>query len=377
MTYAPAWAHASIEVITMRSDGVRFTLGAHAAMGFGLLFALAAVSAAQAPVQISEFPVGGNPIPLVVGADGNFWTWFSGGTSVGRITPVGAVTVFQTPLPFPASTPGHCVDTRDGYVWCSNTGGDLVRVAVVDGSSAVFSLPSGTGATDLTFGPDGALWFTDFAQNRIGRMTLQGAVTEYPVPAAFVAPRSITVGPDGALWFIGDDAQVGRMDVTGGGFRYYNLPQFPANSAATTSAIRTGPDGNLWLGVTALIGRSPMIRLTPDGVVTQFPLLNASDAVLDVVAGPDGAMWFTMEEGNRIGRITTSGAIAEYDLQPGSGPVGIAVGWDRAIWFTELAGRLGRISGGPLAAAAIPTLSPALLVVFAGLLAMAGWLGLR
>src|SRR6266516_4831601 len=37
---------------------------------------------------------------------------------------------------------------------------------------------------DITVGPDGALWFTETANavNQIGRMTIGGDVTEYPVP---------------------------------------------------------------------------------------------------------------------------------------------------------------------------------------------------
>jgi len=340
----------------------------------GLLLLVAGTAIAQAPVQITEFPVGGQPIPLTVGSDGNFWAWNSGMTEVTRMTPTGVVTAFPTALGFPETTPGHCVDAHDGNIWCSNTGGPILRMSVTTGASIVFDLPPNAGAMDLTLGPDGALWFTDFGLNQIGRMTLTGAVTEFPVPAAFIAPRSITVGPDNALWFTGDDAQVGRMDLAGGGFRYYNLPEFPNNTVAAMSAIRTGPDGNLWLGITPITGPPKMYRVSPSGQITGFVLPNAADGVIDIVAGPDGAIWFTEESASQIGRITTSGAITEYDLQPNSGPVGIAVGWDGAIWFTEaLTARIGRLSGGPLRATPVPTLTPALLALLAATLAASGW----
>jgi virginiamycin B lyase len=50
-------------------------------------------------------------------------------------------------------------------------------------------------------GPDGALWFTEHAGSRIGRITLQGAITEYLVPTRASVPMVIAPGPDGALWF--------------------------------------------------------------------------------------------------------------------------------------------------------------------------------
>ena len=339
----------------------------------GVLFLSALFSVAQTPVQIKEFPIGGNPIPLTVGPDGNFWTWFSGTTSVARMTPTGVVTGFVTPLGFPESTPGHCVDGHDGNVWCSNTGGPLLRISVATGASTVFDLPPNSGAMDVTLGPDGALWYTDFGLNEIGRMTLQGAVTEYPVPAAFVAPRSITVGPDGALWFTSDDAQVGRMDTTGGGFLYYDLPEHPTNLIAQFGAITTGPDGNLWLSVLPNTGPGKIVRVSPGGQITEFGLPNDADGVVDLVVGPDRAIWFTQESASQIGRITTSGTITEYDLQPNSGPVGITAGLDGAIWFTELAGRIGRISGGPLGVTAIPTLDLPILLLLAAALAGVGW----
>src|SRR5437588_145666 len=65
-----------------------------------------------------------------------------------------------------------------------------------------------------------------------------------------------------------------------------------------------------------------------------------------IVAGPDGALWFTEFNGNRIGRIITSGVITEYStgLTPGSFPTRIAVGPDGALWFTEFSDRIGRIA---------------------------------
>ena len=53
----------------------------------------------------------------------------------------------------------------------------------------------------ITAGPDGALWFTEFSGNKIGRITTAGAITEHAVPTAGSDPEDITTGPDGALWF--------------------------------------------------------------------------------------------------------------------------------------------------------------------------------
>lgn len=59
-----------------------------------------------------------------------------------------------------------------------------------------YSQPKG-----IASGPDGALWFTEYNTNKIGRISTSGAITEYPVISAASYPYSITTGPDGALWF--------------------------------------------------------------------------------------------------------------------------------------------------------------------------------
>jgi len=55
-------------------------------------------------------------------------------------------------------------------------------------------------------------------------------------------------------------------------------------------------------------------------------------------------------DGNKIGRVTTSGAIKEYRLPtPDSRPFGITLGPDRNIWFAEWKGnKIGKITSSGL-----------------------------
>ncbi|HTV92224.1 MAG TPA: virginiamycin B lyase, partial [Verrucomicrobiae bacterium] len=49
-----------------------------------------------------------------------------------------------------------------------------------------------------------------------------------------------------------------------------------------------------------------------------------------------GALWFADAGNNKIGRITTAGVATEYTIPSGgASPVGITVGPDGNIWFTE------------------------------------------
>src|ERR1700683_1995046 len=61
-------------------------------------------------------------------------------------------------------------------------------------------IPSGDGPDHITPGPDGALWFTE-NPNKIGRITLNGAITEHTLSTVEPLPKGIPLGPDGEMWF--------------------------------------------------------------------------------------------------------------------------------------------------------------------------------
>ncbi len=60
---------------------------------------------------------------------------------------------------------------------------------------------SGSAPAGIAARPDENLWFTEFAGNRIGRITPGGAVTEFPLPSPGSGPAEIAAGPDDNLWF--------------------------------------------------------------------------------------------------------------------------------------------------------------------------------
>ena len=68
----------------------------------------------------------------------------------------------------------------------------------------------------------------------------------------------------------------------------------------------------------------------------------------DITLGPDGAMWFVERNVNKIGRITTTGSVTEFDIPTArSEPYAITSGNDGALWFVEksrTANRIGRIT---------------------------------
>ena len=86
--------------------------------------------------------------------------------------------------------------------------------------------------------------------------------------------------------------------------------------------ITAGPDGNVWF---AEAGVGKIGRITPTGVITEFPtttsmnclnLLEPCSAPEGITLGPDGNLWFAEFNFNMIGRITPAGVITEFPLSP-------------------------------------------------------------
>lgn len=156
------------------------------------------------------------------------------------------------------------------------------------------SMPAG-----ITAGPDGALWFTEFAGNKIGRITTTGAIAEYTIPTMRGQPFGITAGPDGALWFAEDSAGIGRI-TTGGVITEYPISTVYGGGAY---GIAAGSDGALWFTLGCSFGACKIGRITTAGVISEYPIPTANGGPNGITAGPDGALWFTEGNAGKIGQV--------------------------------------------------------------------------
>jgi len=71
-----------------------------------------------------------------------------------------------------------------------------------------------------------------------------------------------------------------------------------------------------------------MIRMTLTGTLT----------FLGITAGSDGNVWFTENAAHQIGRITPTGEITEFPLDPAIQPGEIVSASDGTLWITESPG---------------------------------------
>jgi streptogramin lyase len=244
---------------------------------------------------------------IAVGPDGNLWFTETGASKVGRITTAGAITEFATPTAN-ANPEAITASPTDGNVWFTE-GAGANQVGRIDPTGAIteFPLPGGT-ARDITSGPDGNLWYTNFTANKVGKLVPATAVaTEFFAPGN---PTNITTADANSLWYTqGSGNAIARIATTGATPTHTALPQTQANS---TNAITRGGDGNGWFteGTAGRVG-----FITPNNQVTVFDLTGVT-LLGAIVPGPDGAIWMVDTNNNRISRVDTSASSAAIPPPP-------------------------------------------------------------
>ena len=107
----------------------------------------------------------------------------------------------------------------------------------------------------------------------------------------------------------------------------------------TPAGIVAGPDGALWFTDP---GNDVIGRMTPNGSYTLQQSVG-EELSSGITVGPDKKLWFTLLGGG-VGRMTASGSFELFrDLQ-GSFPQGITTGPDGALWFGQSDGTVGRVT---------------------------------
>ena len=212
-------------------------------------------------VPSANFTLGG----IAAGPDGALWFAEYLAGKIGRITTAGSITEY--PLPAASRRPYQIASGPDGALWftrahrqshwpnhhqrannrvscpysgCSagpNRNGsgwctvvppnkpETNSAGLTAGVITEFPLPTaGVSPFGITWGPDGALWFSEYTGSSIGRALPAPVITEFPIPTPNSATYGITAGPDGAVWFAEAlGGKIGRI-TTGGSVTEYPVP---------------------------------------------------------------------------------------------------------------------------------------------------------
>jgi virginiamycin B lyase len=265
-------------------------------------------------------------------ADGSYYVGtVSGGSVVQYSVPKGFRPVSMT--------------STAGLIWFTETNADTswlvgMTTAGVVVSNAVRLAPPGIGA--IAADADGDLWITHPSDDEVGEVeppypSTPGEIDPEvgdPLPAG-AEPESIAEGPDGAtMWFTEPGIeQVASISANGIVTQY----PLPGDIYGDLGNIVLGPDGNMWVGVSAPEFDSPgvpgvsrrfgvaaavfrqtaaVLQITPTGSVTEFDV-PAADSTADpavLAAGPDKQLWMADLPGTDGGltSLSTAGTFTTY-----------------------------------------------------------------
>jgi streptogramin lyase len=210
--------------------------------------------------------LGGLPVAVAPGPDGNVWFSDRGGllggeNAVGYVTPDGSITEF-------------------------NSGNSNFPASALPGA--------------MILGPDGNLWFGEGPNGKkIGRTTPAGVTTEFALPSV---AEHLTVGPEGNIWYT--DGSVGLIKLN-----LSTEPPTPTTvvAAGGLHALTLGGDGNFW--VLDTVGTT-VDRITPTGTVTKFADGPGTSLTAAIAAGPDNEVWYAVQGNNEEQDLQFTGTVS-------------------------------------------------------------------
>ncbi|HEY4388961.1 MAG TPA: hypothetical protein VGN34_31310 [Ktedonobacteraceae bacterium] len=236
---------------------------------------------------------------------GSVW-FYAYPDNIGHMTPDGKVTSFHIPM---STLNGRIeplgvlfYDPR-GRLWYISAYGSHWGYITVTGKKYTEPSKIACSVHCLTIGYDGDLWF--ITGDSINHLMTNGVIVRYPLsltgyvsaheqspaPSAFLQR-----GPQHALWFWDSHTnQIGMIDKNN---RINEYPHSVTYLSYGINSLAAGSDGNLWMDD---FSTSSILRMTPYGMYTQYPLPDGETAY-NLIMGRDGNLWFTTST-LTIGRI--------------------------------------------------------------------------
>ena len=324
------------------------SLGRVTKLGLATVVSALALAGPAGAVTITEFPAvnvgGADPLHIIAGPEGNLW-WTEGGSNpgLGRMTPSGE----SFPLIEDGQHPVDLVAAPSGWVsWVGEEGwGTRSPSGTFKGAST--ALKGGaitlTANNEVRFGGSLGAGVAAVCSSKVKTLDhVEGEECEGEAAGGQVT--AMAASPSNTLWSSAPTRNAVKI-ATATPLAQRKLVELPINSGPQGIAI--GPEGNAWV---AMSQADAIDRIDPNGGRTRFTLPPGSEP-FDLVYGPDGAFWVLESGVGKIARMTTAGLLTgEYAVPSGfTGQVGITVGPDQNIWFTDTdKGAIGRLIPDPL-----------------------------
>jgi virginiamycin B lyase len=300
-------------------------------------------------VSYQRMPAASGPHGLGFDQGGLLWVTLEFAGRVVAFSPSGRkvrdvdVTLPCPSCPEPIATHPHGLGlARDGKtVWFTGKATGTVGRIASDGTLATWQLPTISSLPIyIRPGPDPAkggtretMWVTELTGNRIAAVSVEAAapgaarsrlpradIREFVIPTPNSRPIAVELGPDGRMWFSEEaGGKVGRIEADGSVSEFL-LPTPASKPPYLLAALAFDKAGNLWLqqyvdhahpdaAMPDRIVRVPgnllvgPARAWTEKEVDLYPVPTRDTVMHRIAQGPDGVIWFTEMNANKVGVI--------------------------------------------------------------------------
>jgi virginiamycin B lyase len=213
----------------------------------------------------------------------------------------------------------------------------MLIVADPNDTSKSLTLPSAP--NDLALDKHGNVWFTELNADALGRLdTHSGLIQQFPLSTKKsvqkLNPYGIDVDPQSMVWFTETSKNhVGRLDPTTGQIRYFTIQ----GSATPLMEIASDARGIIWI---TSFSSGLLLSLNPNTGKFIPYYAPSTGGLYGITITPTNQVWVTITADNVIARLDVAANRFIYYSIPTSGslPLGVVVGANNTLWFTE-AGR--------------------------------------
>ncbi|HEY3676221.1 MAG TPA: hypothetical protein VGK84_09540 [Candidatus Tumulicola sp.] len=275
--------------------------------------------AAIIPSTPREYPLPSESYNMTLASDGTIWMCLGDGHIASRASD-GTVHNYRATTSLSGCA---IVQAPDGNVWFTDYNNARIGKITPQGKVTFTDLGYRGDPLWMTVGGDGALWFTQPYLEKIGRLTTDGQLTTFQTPGG---PLYIVTASDGNLWY-DDENYLYKMTLKGEQTRHgheFQLDDVPLYSA----------NGNLWY-----VNNEKLYEVDSAGKVIATYRYPQDCLPNDVTTTPDGNIWYYDSLHRCVGRITPSGTVTTaltYNRKGGYIPLpGILYGPNNDIWFDE------------------------------------------
>jgi virginiamycin B lyase len=244
-----------------------------------------------------EIEEGTRPHNLVVASDGGIWYAGNGNGRIGRLDPeTGRAMIVMMPDEA-ARDPHTLLGDGAGNIWFTvQQGGFIGRLAKESGSVELIGMPERSRPYGIAFDSKGQAWVNLFGTNRVAVVD-PGSFThrEVATPREDARTRRIVVTSDDAVWYTDfAGGRIGRIDPADGAVREWLAP---GGERSQPYALVVDDQGRLWYSECArdaafLVGFDPRTEEVVDRTAVSSCIRHM------VVHRPTRSIWFGTDANN-------------------------------------------------------------------------------